>query len=343
MAAHPRRHGHDGEHCRHRTGRGSRPRSPHQGCPLAGGYRYRYVCVCALVRIANPRARRAWWRGATRCHSLPMLHAFHTRDRSVRSFCEGFDPKIVHDALAKQPPGLVLDVGAFDGADAVNYASAGHSVISFEPTPSKRRSIIERIRRSGLGANITFVPKAVSNVSGTIKFASHKGTAQVDQIDPPWLSAATNLSASLHIHPSQFRSISVPVTTLDEAAGDGPVLFVKIDTQGHDGLVVMGARRLISERRVRFLSMEVSPKLTNAPGGYVESVRLLEANGYSCMDCTKNWAPHPTYYSVRQVDWGRARLKMTVEERLEQLANRTPCDRMVTGCWTNLMCSLIAP
>ena len=31
---------------------------------------------------------------------------------------------------------LVIDVGAFDGSDSLSYASAGHRVLSFEPSPS---------------------------------------------------------------------------------------------------------------------------------------------------------------------------------------------------------------
>lgn len=35
-------------------------------------------------------------------------------------------------------PGVVLDIGAFDGTDAVAFATTGdHEVYSFEPTPSK--------------------------------------------------------------------------------------------------------------------------------------------------------------------------------------------------------------
>jgi precorrin-6B methylase 2 len=44
----------------------------------------------------------------------------------------------VQQTLRQHQPGqLVIDVGAYDGQEAIQYARAGHKVLSFEPTPSK--------------------------------------------------------------------------------------------------------------------------------------------------------------------------------------------------------------
>ena len=45
---------------------------------------------------------------------------------------------VVQQTLRQHQPGqLVIDVGAYDGQEAIQYARAGHKVLSFEPTPSK--------------------------------------------------------------------------------------------------------------------------------------------------------------------------------------------------------------
>ena len=65
--------------------------------------------------------------------------------------------------LALRKPGLILDVGSFDGGDAVRYArSGGHRVLTFEPVPSKASAIREKIQNSGLGHLIEFFPVASS-------------------------------------------------------------------------------------------------------------------------------------------------------------------------------------
>ena len=63
---------------------------------------------------------------------------------SVLQFCPGDT-----GPLGKVKPGLILDVGAYDGRDAISYAKAGHNVLSFEPVPSKHSKIEANIMRSG--------------------------------------------------------------------------------------------------------------------------------------------------------------------------------------------------
>ena len=49
---------------------------------------------------------------------------------------------VVHQTLKQHQSGqLVIDVGAYDGQEAIQYARAGHKVLSFEPTPSKAAKI----------------------------------------------------------------------------------------------------------------------------------------------------------------------------------------------------------
>lgn len=76
---------------------------------------------------------------------------------SVLQFCPGgtgqFEANLLQQ-LGKVKPGLVLDIGAYDGRDAISYAKAGHNVLSFEPVPSKHSKIEANIMRSGFSSSI---------------------------------------------------------------------------------------------------------------------------------------------------------------------------------------------
>ena len=60
--------------------------------------------------------------------------------------------------LASHEPGLVIDVGAYDGKEAIAMARAGHRVLSFEPTPTKAQKIREAIKEAGLEVRATAIP-----------------------------------------------------------------------------------------------------------------------------------------------------------------------------------------
>ena len=241
-------------------------------------------------------------------------------------FCEGLAD--VEGALRRRPSSLVIDVGAYDGADAVKFASAGHKVISIEATPAKKHAILKRISRSSHADRITFLLAAASRQSGNVTFTTFGKGSMQDQIRP-------------HGWTANSHEVQVPAVTLDSVVGPtAHVLYAKIDAQGHDGAVVLGARGLIATQRLQFISLEVSPRLATNTSEYVEALALLLAHGYACMDCSHGWTPHPTVYSVRQADWAPRKSSRTVEARLAELARNAPCDRIASGCWTNVACGL---
>lgn len=186
--------------------------------------------------------------------------------------------------LAQAPKGLVIDVGAFDGGDAVAYAKAGHEVLSFEPVPSKHAKIEAAFRASGVGSQITLHKVALSDHMGAANFSVSKPIrksesnrvvggygSQQDGMYVPWSDGVT--------------LVEVPLVTLDSVVGDREVLHAKIDAQGHDAAVIAGARKLISEHRIESFSIEVAPKLTPDPEAYTRIVRWVTAQGYACYDC----------------------------------------------------------
>ena len=87
--------------------------------------------------------------------------------------------------------------------------------------------------------------------------------------------------------------MNVSVRTLDEIVpADACLLFVKVDTQGYDGRVLSGARRLLAAQRIFHLAAEFDP--CRMPGGVEEAVglvRMLASFGYRCRACSASVTP----------------------------------------------------
>ena len=77
----------------------------------------------------------------------------------------------------------------------------------------------------------------------------------------------------------------VPLVTADhvaESRGLDNITFLTIDTEGHDSLVLLGARQLLSARRVRVLQFEYHERGLWAKTPLSPRVRWLHRNGYTC-------------------------------------------------------------
>lgn len=74
--------------------------------------------------------------------------------------------------LARLPAkSLLLDIGAFDGGDAISFArSGGHRVLSFEPSPTKQDAISALLTAANLSAAVTLHWMALSNFTGASFF-----------------------------------------------------------------------------------------------------------------------------------------------------------------------------
>ena len=205
---------------------------------------------------------------------------------SALQFCPGgtgqFEANLLQE-LDKLKPGLVLDVGAYDGRDAISYAKAGHKVLSFEPVPSKHSKIEENIKRSGFSSSIELQKVALSNYSGTATFFTNKPLRKKDK----WIDGSFGSEQDSFWVPWEgAKGISVPVDTLDNIIGMQKVLHMKIDAQGHDAVVLEGAKRLLSNGMISTFSFEVAPKLTQDPDSYIRMMKWLSERGYQCYDCS---------------------------------------------------------
>lgn len=159
-------------------------------------------------------------------------------------------------------PSLVLDVGAFDGKDALAYArSGGHTVWSFEPSPAKVEPIRERVRAAGLADKVSVFPIALSDANGTTSFHVHRAPQRATHFFRGGLGSAQDSINAAAPAANKGHVITVDKRRLgDVVPRDMEVLFAKIDAQGHELNVLQGASRLLANQSIKVIAVEWYPK-----------------------------------------------------------------------------------
>jgi FkbM family methyltransferase len=152
-----------------------------------------------------------------------------------RAYSPFFNEDEVMDVLAARmrPEDVVFDIGAYHGVWAVLLARHAREVVAFEPNPGTFEVLRETIAVNR-ARNVSASPVAIGGESSTADF---------------W---GTGSGASLR--PGQHRSSRnrVTVETLDSFVDHGAPRpdVIKIDVEGAEHQVLMGARRSLTHARL---------------------------------------------------------------------------------------------
>jgi FkbM family methyltransferase len=179
------------------------------------------------------------------------------------------DTRLVQKCLR---PGMTfVDVGANVGyytALAAQLVGSGGRVIAFEPSPYAFVRL-ESMVRANLLHQSTAVHAGLSDTAGQAKLYlgidSHNHT--------PTMAAHENSTA-----------MDVTIVTLDDEAdrlGIGRIDLIKIDVEGHEAKVLAGAKRLLSEARIRAVLCEFNEHWLCASGSSSRDLeRVLREAGF---------------------------------------------------------------
>lgn len=208
----------------------------------------------------------------------------------------------IYDILSHLDLGLCVDVGAAAGHMTWRIRRAGGArtrVVAFEPFPGNHEFFHQSTKRLD---NITLIKKAVSDRVGVAEFTVR---SLVQGTEPHWekytgYSSVGRLSSEVYdARPSiprflkrTLRSIAegprrpppqqrliVETTSIDtEFSAGEPIDFMKIDVQGGERRVLVGADGMLGSRRINLLYVEWS--------GDPRVVRGLGHHGYRIYDST---------------------------------------------------------
>lgn len=143
---------------------------------------------------------------------------------------------------ALRPGDLFVDVGANIGIYTVLIASRGCQVVAVEPADAARRLLEVNLDLNRLSADI--VPVALGREPGEARLTSELGSSNHLVIEP---DAKQQVAGS---------ATEVPVTTFDDLLANRTAAGVKVDVEGFELDVMLGATRALAEQRIGVVQLE---------------------------------------------------------------------------------------
>jgi FkbM family methyltransferase len=239
------------------------------------------------------RRRRTEWRlsrDARKVRSFPVVLAdergtlfeITCRDE-LESFLRHrghFERDVLNFASSVLDAGMTaIDVGANVGSFTATFGrSVGNTgrVYAFEPLPSSYRRLLRNLELNGL-SNVEASPLAVSDSRGEVRLFSYGLGFE------SWTTLAPRTIELPHATLAATEGETVESTTLDDYCSDheiGKIDLLKIDVEGAELRVLTGAIRLLQERRIDAVVVEVSDNTLEAFGDSAYGVlELLEHHG----------------------------------------------------------------
>ena len=202
------------------------------------------------------------------------------------------------------PGDMVFDVGAHIGFFAM-YASRlvvpRGSVYAFEPVPETYQRLLETISLNR-SENVLAEPTAICDQIGYRKMNLFEQTFSAwNSFGKPIMKAPDGRRLSPN------TTIEVPTDTLDHLADERNVTkinFLKVDVEGFEKQVFLGAQRLLHEHRIDYICFEISQSPLRGAGATAREVfETLESHGYRSwsFDATKHRLDGPIHNSTE--DW----------------------------------------
>jgi len=171
----------------------------------------------------------------------------------------GYEPEM-GETLRRylRPGGTFVDIGANEGfftVQAAKIVGPFGRVLAVEPQGRLQEVIRKNLELNGL-TNVTLIKSAVSDQPGEAEL----------HISPSTNTGSTGLSQSTRYRVPQEV---VPVNTLEAIlakAGIQAVDLMKMDIEGFEYEAITGAEKLLKEKRIQALALEMHPELMRGRG-----------------------------------------------------------------------------
>jgi FkbM family methyltransferase len=139
---------------------------------------------------------------------------------------------------------VVYDIGAFEGLLTMFFSRSARHVIAWEPNPESRRRLLTNLSLNRL-SNVLVRDVGLSDATG-------EAVLVYDPLMPGAASAGGEVARQIRDGATSLAEVGMRVATLDEEVGRQslpPPDFIKIDVEGMELSVLLGARRTIEAHR----------------------------------------------------------------------------------------------
>ncbi len=170
---------------------------------------------------------------------------------------------------ASHPTAVVFDVGANNGSYAAAVREAFRDdvrLICFEPSPAAFAALQLNL---GTTPGVLLKNLGLSDREGTAKLYSNAPGSVVSSIHPGWTT----------ITPIMNEYEECRLTTLDRYCEENAVDhidFLKIDSEGNEYHVLLGAQHMVTADAVDYIQFEFGPPQINARSFFRDVFKLLQ-------------------------------------------------------------------
>lgn len=168
---------------------------------------------------------------------------------------------------ALRPDDTFIDVGANVGSYTVLAGKGvGARCVTFEPVPSSYAALRDNVLLNGIAERVELRAQAVGSAPGTAQITISHDTS----------NHITVGSAS-----SSERTVAVDVVALDDVASARDACVIKIDVEGFEREVLLGARHLLEGPRLLAVVMETNRSASQLGGSDTAAHEIMLAAGFT--------------------------------------------------------------
>lgn len=204
------------------------------------------------------------WQINTRLNPYPIIYSFTSKSKLIVAkgmtgatgnlYCglhEFYDMSFLLHFLRKED--LFVDVGANIGSYTIlASAHAEAATISFEPVPVTYSHLLSNLAVNNITLKVQPYNMAIGSKNEIIKFTKNLDT--------------TNHAATIN----DKDTIDVKVCVLDEVLQNKTPILLKIDVEGFETEVIIGAKKIINNENLKAIIIELNG--SGARYGYNEQV-----------------------------------------------------------------------
>lgn len=192
--------------------------------------------------------------------------------------------RLIKKTVKPEPNELIIDIGAFDGQSSVVFSKAfeNQKIIAFEPNPE---AYIKAVKITSSYNNIVVHNCAISNHEGTSDFmvTENQVSSSLNSIDQKNKDYGQQLVVK--------KTVPVKTGPIDNYTEGKKVLFMKVDTQGHELEVFKGAVNTL--KNTSFIIVEMANHNLYSKGcKYYEVDQLLREHNFKLADIIVTYRKH---------------------------------------------------
>ena len=206
------------------------------------------------------------------------------KKRLIRAYNKRYEEELLFLDKIVDKDSESVDVGVYRGVYTFQLAKISKHVHSFEPNPLIFPYLNKNLQK--LIENLTLYNVALSDKNGEseLRIPIRNKYANKNNYEEMYESGRATIHKNNIIN-SEYNSFKVRTVKLDDVLINNPIGFVKIDAEGHEKTILVGAKEIIKSRKPNLL-VEIEERYTNEKTESI--IEFINNLGYKSYFLEKN-------------------------------------------------------